>query len=55
LKVANEIWWHKDIMRSIYGGTAFWYAYPVQDANSQKTLISPRLEHNLATDEFIWE
>ncbi len=55
IKVANEVWWHRDIMRSIYGGTAFWYAYPVQDANSQKTLISPRLEHNLATDEFIWE
>ena len=55
IKVANEAWWHRDIMRSIYGGTAFWYAFPVQDANSQKTLISPRLEHNLATDEFIWE
>lgn len=55
LKVAVEVWWHRDIMHSIYGSTAFWYAYPVQDANSQKTLISPRLKHNLVTDEFKWE
>lgn len=55
LKVANEIWWHRDIMRSIYGSTAFWYAYPAMDANSQKTLLSPRLEHNLSTDEFSWK
>jgi hypothetical protein len=55
LKVAVEVWWHKDIMRSIYGSTAFWYAYPVQDANSRKDLISPRLKHDLETDEFRWE
>ena len=55
LKVAVEVWWHTDILRSIYGSTAFWYAYPVQDANSQKTLLSPRLNHNLATDTFSWE
>ena len=55
IKVANEIWWHNDIMRSIYGTTAYWYAYPVQDANSQKTLVKPRLKHKLETDEFIWE
>jgi hypothetical protein len=55
IKVANEVWWHKDIMRSIYGSTAFWYALPVQDANSQKTLLSPRLLHDLATGEFRWE
>jgi hypothetical protein len=52
--VALEVWWHKDIMRSIYGGTAFWYSNPVQDAHSQQTLLSPRLEHDLATDEFSW-
>jgi hypothetical protein len=55
LKVANEIWWHRDIMRSIYGSTAYWYAYPVQEANSQKTLLTPRLKHTLSKDEFIWE
>jgi hypothetical protein len=55
IKVANEVWWHTDIMRSIYGGTAFWYAYPPQDANSQKTLITPRLVHDLKTDKFKWE
>ena len=55
IKVAVEIWWHKDIMRSIYGSTAFWYASPVQDAHSQQTLLSPRLNHNLSTDEFRWE
>jgi hypothetical protein len=55
IKVAVEVWWHKDIMRSIYGSTAFGYAYPVQDSNSQKILLSPRLKHNPATDEFIWE
>ncbi len=54
-KVAVEVWWHKDIMRSIYGSTAFWYANPVQDANSQKSLLSPRLKHDLATDEFAWQ
>ena len=55
LKVANEIWWHTDIMRSIYGTTAYWYALPVQDANSLKEPLTPRLEHNLATDEFLWK
>jgi len=55
IKVANEVWWHRDILRSIYGGTAFWYAYPPKEANSQKTLIAPRLYHDLATDEFKWE
>lgn len=54
-KVAVEVWWHKDILRSIYGSTAFWYANPAQDAHSQKMLLSPRLKHNLATDEFTWE
>jgi hypothetical protein len=46
---------NKAIMRSIYGSTAFWYALPVQDANSQKTLLSPRLVQDLATDEFRWK
>ena len=55
LKVAVEVWWHKDIFRSIYGSTAFWYAYPAQDANSRKTILIPRLKHNLATNEFIWK
>jgi Protein of unknown function (DUF2961) len=55
IKVANEVWWHRDIMRSIYGGTAFWYAYPPQDANSRRTLISPRLVHDMKTGEFRWE
>jgi len=55
IKVANEIWWHTDIMRSIYGTTAYWYAYPVQDANSQQELIQPRLKHDFESNEFIWE
>jgi len=54
-KVALEVWWHRDIMRSIYGSTAFWYANPVQEAGSQKVLLSPRLKHDLATDRFTWE
>jgi len=55
LKVAVEVWWHTDIMRSIYGSTAFWYASPIQDANSQKTLITPRMKHDLKSDKFTWE
>jgi len=55
IRVANEIWWHRNIMRSIYGSTAFWYAYPVQDAHSQQILIHPRLCHNPATGENTWE
>ena len=55
LRVALEVWWHTDIYRSIYGSTAFWYADPVQDAGSRKTLITPRLKHDLETEKFTWE
>jgi hypothetical protein len=60
LKVTVEIFWlgglNNDYMvRSIYGSTAFWYAFPAQDAGSKQTLISPRLEHNTLTGEFKWE
>jgi hypothetical protein len=54
-KVAVEVWWHRDIMRSIYGGTAFWYANPVQEANSDRELLSPRLTHDLNTGTFLWQ
>ena len=57
LKVAVEIWWlspPEEIFRSIYGSTAFWYAYPAQDANSKQFLIVPRLKHNTSTNEFKW-
>lgn len=56
MKVSVEIWWQPSrLMRSIYGSTAFWYAYPAQDANSKQELIVPRLKHNTLTNEFRWE
>ncbi|MGV8092592.1 MAG: glycoside hydrolase family 172 protein [Mangrovibacterium sp.] len=59
LKASVEVWQnlppHSELLRSIFGSTAFWYAYPVQDANSKQELIRPRLVHDLSTEKFSWE
>jgi hypothetical protein len=58
IKVAVEIWWWpQEIMKSIYGSTAFWYANPPQDAGSDQKLAYPRLIHqgNIKGEMGIWE
>jgi hypothetical protein len=58
IKVAVEIWWWpQEIMKSIYGSTAFWYANPPQDAGSDQKLAYPRLIHHgkVKGEMGVWE
>jgi hypothetical protein len=58
IRVAVEIWWWpNEIMKSIYGSTAFWYANPLQDAGSRQNLAYPRLLHqgNVKGENGVWE
>lgn len=58
VKVAVEIWWWpQEIMKSIYGSTAFWYANPAQDAGSSQNLAWPRLIHHgkIKGEMGVWE
>jgi hypothetical protein len=57
IRAAVEIWPWKEIKKSIWSSTAFWYAYPIQDAGSRQNLASPRLLHhgNLKGEKGIWE
>jgi hypothetical protein len=58
IKVAVEIWWWpQEIMKSIYGSTAFWYANPPQDAGSDQDLAYPRLIHHgkIKGENGVWE
>jgi hypothetical protein len=58
IKAAVEIWWlSEDIMKSIYGSTALWYADKPRDAGSRKDLAFPRLLHNgdIKGDPGVWE
>jgi hypothetical protein len=53
-----EIWWWPDeIMKSIWGCTAFWYANPPQEADSRQDLAHPRLIHqgNVKSEKGVWE
>jgi hypothetical protein len=58
VRIAVEIWWWpQEIMKSIYGSTAFWYANPVQDAGSTQQLARPRLIHHgkIKGEMGVWE
>ncbi len=58
IKIAVEIWWWpNEIMKSIWGSTAFWYANPPQDAGSRQNLVYPRLMHqgNVTGESGVWE
>ena len=58
IRIAVEIWWWPDeIMKSIWGCTAFWYANPPQEADSRQDLAHPRLIHqgNVKGEKGIWE
>jgi hypothetical protein len=58
IRIAVEIWWWpNEIMKSIWGSTAFWYANPAQDAGSRQNLAHPRLLHqgNVNGENGIWE
>lgn len=58
IRIAVEIWWWpQEIMKSIYGSTAFWYANPPQDAGSVQDLAYPRLVHRgkIRGEKGVWE
>jgi len=58
IRIAVEIWWWPDeVMKSIWGSTAFWYASQPQDAGSQDGLIHPRLLHqgDIPGENGVWE
>jgi len=58
IRVAVEIWWWpQEIMKSIYGTTAFWYANPAREAGSNQDLVHPRLVHqgNIMGEKGVWE
>ncbi len=58
IRTAVEImWWPVEIMKSIWGNTAFWYAFPPQDAGSRQDLAYPRLLHqgNVKGENGVWE
>jgi hypothetical protein len=58
IRIAVEIWWWpEEVMKSIWGATAFWYANPPQEAGSGQDLVHPRLLHqaNVKTESGVWE
>jgi hypothetical protein len=58
IKVSVEIWWlSQDIIKSIFGSTALWYADKPQDAGSRQDLVYPRLMHNgnIRGEMGVWE
>lgn len=58
IRTSVEIWWWQpEIIKSIWGATAFWYANPPQDAGSMQGLVGPRLIHkgNVKGETGVWE
>jgi hypothetical protein len=58
IRTSVEIsWWQPEIIKSIWGATAFWYANPPQDAGSRQDLAYPRLLHRgtVKGEMGVWE
>jgi hypothetical protein len=58
IRTSVEIWWWQpEVIKSMWGATAFWYANPPQDAGSIPELLHPRLIHkgNLRGEMGQWE
>jgi len=58
IKTTVEIsWWQPEVIKSMWGATAYWYANPPQDAGSRQDLAYPRLIHKgyVRGEMGVWE